>query len=248
MKHVSHNTYHVARGRDVRCSPLSLRAESDGARQSLSARGEIASSLLLLAMTLAAFAVPSALHAQAPTDVGSCVFSCLGSGCPTEAEARASCASSSVGDSATGVFTSQGCSYVATREECAVEKAARVADDTPTRRTAVDFISAAAQASPPTTGSEPRSGGRYGLNNPLGTVNIPVILGRFVSAAIGLVGAIFLVMLIYGGFVWMTAGGDSKKVATARKTLINAVLGILVVALSYTFVTVIFQYAATLAG
>jgi hypothetical protein len=84
--------------------------------------------------------------------------------------------------------------------------------------------------------------------NPLGTVSLPVILGRFVKAAVGVVGALFLVMFIYGGFIWMTAGGDSKRVATARKTLTNAVLGILVVAFSYTFVTIVFQYVVSLAG
>lgn len=197
---------------------------------------------------LASFSVPLVSHAQAPTDVGSCLVSCQGTGCPSAAAAQAACESSSVGESATGVFTPQGCSYATTREACDLEKAERRAHDTPTQQTVFQFIGAAAQASAPTAGSAPRSGGRYGLRNPLGTVNIPTILGRFVSAAIGLVGGLFLVMLIYGGFIWMTAGGDSKKVATARKTLINAVLGILVVALSYTFVTVIFQYAGSLAG
>lgn len=104
-------------------------------------------------------------------------------------------------------------------------------------------------AAPVTTPSAAeRRGGRYGLNNPLGTVNIPTILGRFVKAAIGLVGALFLVMFIFGGFLWMTAGGSEDRIKKARKTLVNATLGFIVVALSYTFVTIVFQYIGALAG
>jgi len=211
----------------------------------------VASFFLLLGL-------PLATQAQAPTDVGNCVVACTGDPCTAtppaagrgccrpEAEARTSCEASTISDT-TGIFSGGQCIFTTTRDVCDEARSTYTSGNLPGRTVTVSFIGGPATPAAAATPASP-SGGRYGLRNPLGTVSIPVILGRFVSAAIGLVGALFLVMLIYGGFVWMTAGGDSKKVASARKTLVNAVLGILVVALSYTFVTVIFQYVAAVAG
>lgn len=205
------------------------------------------------------FVLPLATHAQAPTDIGNCVVACTGDTCTAtppaagrgccrpEAEARTSCEASQIEDGPTGIFSGGQCIYTTTRALCDRAQSTYTSGNLPGRTVTVTFTGGPATPAAASTPAAP-TGGRYGLRNPLGTVSIPVILGRFVSAAIGLVGALFLVMLIYGGFVWMTAGGDSKKVASARKTIINAVLGILVVALSYTFVTVIFQYVAVVAG
>lgn len=62
---------------------------------------------------------------------------------------------------------------------------------------------------------------------------IPEIVGRLVAALLGLFGALFLVLIIYGGVQYMTAGGDEKKIQSARQTIINAIIGMVVVALSY---------------
>lgn len=62
---------------------------------------------------------------------------------------------------------------------------------------------------------------------------IPQIVGRLVSALLGLFGALFLVLIIYGGVQYMLAGGDEKKVQGARQTILNAIIGMVVVALSY---------------
>lgn len=57
------------------------------------------------------------------------------------------------------------------------------------------------------------------------------------------VGAIALVFLIWGGVQFITAGGDSGKVDNARKTILNAVIGIIIVILSL----VILGWAKTIA-
>jgi len=62
---------------------------------------------------------------------------------------------------------------------------------------------------------------------------IPQIVGRLISALLGLFGALFLVLIIYGGVQYMLAGGDEKKVMAARQTIINAIIGMVIVALSY---------------
>lgn len=70
-------------------------------------------------------------------------------------------------------------------------------------------------------------------------MTIPTALGRVVRAAIGIMGALFLAAFIWGGLLWMTAGGDAERVKKGKTTLINAVLGLLIVGFSYTILSIV---------
>lgn len=72
-------------------------------------------------------------------------------------------------------------------------------------------------------------GGMYGFIDPLGGTTIPGLVARIISRVLPVVGSLFLVMFIYGGFLWFSSAGDEKKVGKARQTLINAVIGIVIV-------------------
>jgi hypothetical protein len=52
-------------------------------------------------------------------------------------------------------------------------------------------------------------------------------------------------MLILGGYWYMAAGGNEEMSEKGKKTIINFVLGLVVIILAYTLVTVI---ASTLTG
>lgn len=77
------------------------------------------------------------------------------------------------------------------------------------------------------------TGNKYNFPDPLGGANIQTVVGNLISAALSLVGAIFFVMFLWGGFQWMSAGGDSAKVKKATTTLMNAVIGLIIVAAAY---------------
>lgn len=47
-----------------------------------------------------------------------------------------------------------------------------------------------------------------------------------------LVGAISVLMIIFGGFRYITSGGDSTKVGNAKSTILYAIIGIVIVALA----------------
>lgn len=47
-----------------------------------------------------------------------------------------------------------------------------------------------------------------------------------------LVGGVAVIMIIYGGFRYITSGGDSGNVGNAKNTLIYAVVGLVIVALA----------------
>ncbi len=63
----------------------------------------------------------------------------------------------------------------------------------------------------------------------LGSEDIRVIIARIIRAVLGLLGIIALVIVIYGGFVYMTSGGNDERIATAKKILINGGIGLAII-------------------
>ena len=50
------------------------------------------------------------------------------------------------------------------------------------------------------------------------------------------VGVVAVIMIIYGGFLFMTSSGDAGKVAKAKSVLLYAVIGLVVTVLAYAIV------------
>lgn len=65
----------------------------------------------------------------------------------------------------------------------------------------------------------------------LGT-NISTVLNYF----LGLLGLVATAFLIYAGVLMVTAGGNEEQVTKARKIIVYAVVGIIIVILSYSIV------------
>jgi ABC-type Na+ efflux pump permease subunit len=62
-----------------------------------------------------------------------------------------------------------------------------------------------------------------------------IIFGRIVSIVLGFAGIAFFVMLLVGGFKYLTAGGEPPAIESARKTLTFAIAGLVLIALSFLF-------------
>jgi len=56
-----------------------------------------------------------------------------------------------------------------------------------------------------------------------------IILARIINIALGLLGIIATVLVIYAGFRWMTAGGNEESVKTAQKILTAAIIGLIII-------------------
>ncbi len=59
------------------------------------------------------------------------------------------------------------------------------------------------------------------------------IIGTFIGTLIGLLGIVFVVLLVYGGFIWMTAQGSEEKIKKAKSIISSAVIGLVVVTMAY---------------
>lgn len=59
------------------------------------------------------------------------------------------------------------------------------------------------------------------------------IIGRIINIFLGTLGVVFLGLLLYAGYEWMTAGGDPDKVKKAQNTIRNAIIGLLIISSSW---------------
>ncbi|MFA5954201.1 MAG: pilin [Patescibacteria group bacterium] len=62
------------------------------------------------------------------------------------------------------------------------------------------------------------------------------IIARVIGIALGLIGIVFVILMIYGGYLWMTARGNEEQVNKARDLIIQSIIGAVIVFLAY-FVT-----------
>ena len=62
---------------------------------------------------------------------------------------------------------------------------------------------------------------------------IPEIVGAIINSFLSLLGVIFLCLIIYGGFVWMTSAGNETKVYKAKQILTNAITGLIIIMGAY---------------
>lgn len=59
-----------------------------------------------------------------------------------------------------------------------------------------------------------------------------MIIADTIRVILSFVGIVFFILVIYGGFLWMTAGGNEEQVGKAKKILTNATVGLAVIMLS----------------
>jgi hypothetical protein len=64
-----------------------------------------------------------------------------------------------------------------------------------------------------------------------------VIVGRIIKVFLGILGVIAICIVLYAGYLWMTAGGNPDQVQKAKDWLRNGFIGLLIILASYSLVT-----------
>ena len=81
-----------------------------------------------------------------------------------------------------------------------------------------------------------------------GNVDLLTVIGRVLNIALGFLGVLLLFLILYAGFLWMTAGGDATKVETAKKYIRNAIIGLIIIACAWGIVRFILGLFGGIAG
>ena len=56
-----------------------------------------------------------------------------------------------------------------------------------------------------------------------------IIASRLINVVLGLLGMIATVLIIYAGFLWMTAGGNEENATKAKSIIYGAVIGLIII-------------------
>lgn len=66
--------------------------------------------------------------------------------------------------------------------------------------------------------------------------NLDSIVATVINLLSWVVGVVSVIMVIFGGFKYITSAGDSSKVSSAKNTIIYALIGLVIVALAQVIV------------
>ncbi|HSW66012.1 MAG TPA: pilin [Bacillota bacterium] len=94
---------------------------------------------------------------------------------------------------------------------------------------AVDIGNCLSQGSDLTTGT---GTGCTASQSGAGTAKIQTIVTTIVNIFSIVVGIIAVIMIVVGGFKYITSGGDSGNITSAKNTIVYAVIGLVIVALA----------------
>ena len=102
------------------------------------------------------------------------------------------------------------------------------------------------------TWADPYSDAQIGYtalsNIGLGKKDPRVIAAGIVQVALGFLGVLAVLLIIYAGFVWMTANGNEAKITTAKAILQRAVIGLLIILAAFAIATYILKVLVPVTG
>ena len=76
--------------------------------------------------------------------------------------------------------------------------------------------------------------GKFGKNVGVDTnAGVDTVSGNIIATALSLVGFIFLILMVYAGYLWLTSRGDETQVEKAQEIIKASILGLVVVLSAY---------------
>ena len=67
------------------------------------------------------------------------------------------------------------------------------------------------------------------------------IVATIIRAVLGLLAIIFLVLIVYAGYLWMMARGNEDDVKKAKDIIISATIGLIIVIAAYSITSFVFN-------
>lgn len=84
-----------------------------------------------------------------------------------------------------------------------------------------------------------------GLNSQQG---LPQIVGSTISVLLGLLGIVFVVLVVYAGFLYLTSAGAEDNVKKAKKLLTQAIIGLIIIVSAYAISSYVIEALSAVSG
>ncbi|MBU4421768.1 pilin [Patescibacteria group bacterium] len=73
----------------------------------------------------------------------------------------------------------------------------------------------------------------FGSQTQLGTKSLTATIASIINVAMGLLGMVVVVLILAGGFLWMTAAGSEEKISKAKSLIFGGVIGLAIILSAY---------------
>ena len=92
------------------------------------------------------------------------------------------------------------------------------------------------------------TGLNYGTYTGLGTKDIREGVMAIVNVLLGFLGIVAIIIILWGGFRWLTSGGNEEKVAEAKKIITAGIIGLIIIFVSYAIATFVINQLISATG
>jgi hypothetical protein len=82
----------------------------------------------------------------------------------------------------------------------------------------------------------------------LGTTQLEATIASLINTFIGLLGIVAVIIILIGGFQWMTAMGDEEKIGGAKQMIYAGVAGLAVILASYAIAVFVIEQLTSATG
>jgi len=77
------------------------------------------------------------------------------------------------------------------------------------------------------------AGATFASDAGLGSTDLVSTIASIIQVALGFLGIVAVVIILLGGFKWMTSGGSEDKVKGAKKLIFSGIIGLVIVLSSF---------------
>ena len=67
------------------------------------------------------------------------------------------------------------------------------------------------------------------------------VVAKVINIFLGAMGVLFLALMVYGGYLWMTAMGEEEKITKSKDTIVPAVIGLIIILAAYSLTTFVIK-------
>ena len=65
------------------------------------------------------------------------------------------------------------------------------------------------------------------------TGDLPTLVGAIINVLLSVLGIVFVLLVVYAGFLYLTSQGETKNVEKAKKLLTQSIIGLIIIVAAY---------------
>ncbi|HEX9679216.1 MAG TPA: hypothetical protein VGA08_01200, partial [Candidatus Saccharimonadales bacterium] len=66
-------------------------------------------------------------------------------------------------------------------------------------------------------------------------------IAKVIRAVLGLLGVIFIALIIYAGFMWLTSAGNEDRIKKAKMIIVAAIIGVAIILFAFIITNFVFN-------